>query len=59
MGLDPGRIIHISEGSRFFGNASPALIDEVGEIVTLPTKPFQVVPEFRHSYALERMLVCS
>jgi uncharacterized protein (DUF362 family) len=52
MGFDPDRIVHIRQGSRFLGNASPALIDQVGEIVTSPTKPFQVVPEFRHLYAL-------
>jgi uncharacterized protein (DUF362 family) len=48
MGFDPDRIVHIHEGSRFLGNASPARIDQVGEIVNAPTKPFQVVPEFRH-----------
>ena len=52
MGFHPGRIIHIREGSRFLGNASTALIDQVGEIVGPPTKPFEVVPEFRHLYAL-------
>ena len=52
MGFHPDRIVHIREGSRFLGNASPALIDQVGEIVNPPTKPFQVVPEFRHLYAL-------
>jgi uncharacterized protein (DUF362 family) len=52
MGFHPGRIIHIREGSRFLGNASTALIDQVGEIVGSPTKPFEVVPEFRHLYAL-------
>ena len=52
MGFHPDRIIHIREGSRFLGNASTALIDQVGEIVNPPTKPFQVVPEFRHLYAL-------
>ena len=52
MGFDPDRIVHIREGSRFLGNASPALIDQVGETVAPPTKPFQVVPEFRHLYAL-------
>jgi uncharacterized protein (DUF362 family) len=52
MGFDPDRIVHIHEGSRFLGNASPALIDQVGEIVNAPTKPFQVVPEFRHLYVL-------
>jgi uncharacterized protein (DUF362 family) len=52
MGFDPDRIAHIREGSRFLGNASLALIDQVGEIVGPPTKPFEVVPEFRHLYAL-------
>ena len=52
MGFDPDRIVHIHEGTRFLGNASPALIDQVGEIVNAPTKPFQVVPEFRHLYVL-------
>ncbi len=52
MGFEPDRIAHIREGSRFLGNASLALVDQVGEIVNPPTKPFQVVPEFRHLYAL-------
>jgi uncharacterized protein (DUF362 family) len=52
MGFHPDRVIHIREGSRFLGNASPAIIDQVGEIVNVPTRPFQVVPEFRHLYAL-------
>ena len=33
MGFHPERVSHIREGSRFLGNASPALIDQVGEIV--------------------------
>jgi uncharacterized protein (DUF362 family) len=52
MGLKPGRIVHIREGSRFLGNASPALIDLVGEIKNPPATSFQVVPEFRHLRAL-------
>ena len=32
MGFEPGRIAHIREGSRFLGNASPALIDLVGDL---------------------------
>ena len=52
MGFEPDRIVHIREGSRFLGNASVALIDQVGETVEAPAKPFQVVPEFRHLYAL-------
>ena len=50
MGLEPGRIVHIREGSKFMGNASPALIDQVGETLTRPTTPFQVVPEFQYLY---------
>ncbi len=52
MGFEPDRIVHIREGARFLGNASPALIDQAGEIPRPPTTPFQVVPEFRHLYAL-------
>jgi len=52
MGLEPGRIVHVREGSRFLCNASPALIDLVGETVNAPATPFQVVPEFRHLRAL-------
>jgi len=47
MGFEPGRIAHIHEGSRFMGNAHPALIDEVGETFRPPTTPFQVVQEFQ------------
>ena len=52
MGFDPRRIAHIREGSRFLGNASPALIELVGETVNAPATSFQVVPEFRHLRAL-------
>ena len=48
MGFEPGRIVHIREGSRFLGNAHPALIDQVGEIFKPPKTPFQVVPEFQY-----------
>jgi len=47
MGFEAGRLVHIREGSRFMGNAHPALIDEVGEIFRPPTTPFQVVQEFQ------------
>ena len=52
MGFDPDRIVHIHESSKFLGNSSPPRIEQAGETVTAPTKPFQVVPEFRHLYAL-------
>jgi uncharacterized protein (DUF362 family) len=54
MGFEPERIVHIREGSRFLGNASPALIDQVGETVDVPAIPFQVVPEFRYLHAEAR-----
>jgi uncharacterized protein (DUF362 family) len=52
MGFEPDRIVHIREGAKFLGNISPVLIDQVGETVTPPTTPFDVVPEFRHLYAV-------
>jgi len=48
MGFHPERVSHIREGSRFLGNTSPTLIDQVGETVASPTIPFGVVPEFRY-----------
>jgi uncharacterized protein (DUF362 family) len=51
MGFEPSRIVHIREGSRFFGNASPWLVDQAGEILTAPTSPFRVVPEFQNLHA--------
>ena len=48
MGFEPGRIVHIREGSKFLGNCSPALIDQVAEKVDAPTTPFQTVSEFQH-----------
>ena len=47
MGFEPGHTVHIREGARFLGNYRPERIDEVGEIVDPPAKPFDVVPEFR------------
>ena len=52
MGFHPDRVGHIREASRFLGNASPMLIEQIGETVNPPTRPFQVVPEFQHLYAL-------
>ena len=48
MGLEPDRIAHIYEGSRFIGNGSPSLIDQVGDTVDTPATPFRVVPEFQY-----------
>lgn len=52
MGFEPERITHIREGARFLGNLSPTLVDQVGESLTAPATPFDVVHEFRHLYAL-------
>lgn len=35
MGLEPSRIPHIGEASRFLGNSSSALIDQGGETLVL------------------------
>lgn len=46
MGLEPDRIVHVHEGSKFLGNSSSNLIDQAGEAVLHPDVPFQIVPEF-------------
>jgi len=51
MGFEPDRVVHLREGSRFLGNASPGLVDHAGEILNAPAIPFQVVPEFHHLWA--------
>jgi uncharacterized protein (DUF362 family) len=48
MGFEPGRIVHIREGSKFLGNSSAELADNVGEAIAPPTTPFQVVHEFQN-----------
>jgi uncharacterized protein (DUF362 family) len=52
MGFEPDRIVHICEGAKFLGNVSPAVIDQLGDALTPPPTPFDVVPEFRHLYAV-------
>jgi hypothetical protein len=46
MGFEPNRIPHIREPSRFLGNSSTAAIDQVGETLTSPASPFQVVQDW-------------
>jgi uncharacterized protein (DUF362 family) len=46
MGLDPARIEHIAEASRFLGNIKPAAIRQLSR--WKPLRPFQVLPEFAH-----------
>jgi uncharacterized protein (DUF362 family) len=48
MGLEPNRIPHIREGSRFLGNSDLSLIDQAGEILTRPLTKFQVVPDWAY-----------
>ena len=48
MGFEPDRIEHVRDGSIFMGNSSPALIDQVGQVLTPPITPFHVVPEFQY-----------
>lgn len=46
MGLEPDRVPHIHEAAKFLGNASPDLVEQMGEPVRQPEKPFGVVPDF-------------
>lgn len=48
MGFEPNRIPHIREASRFLGNSSTSLIDQVGETLTRPAAPFRVVPDWTY-----------
>ncbi|MBV9623040.1 MAG: DUF362 domain-containing protein [Acidobacteria bacterium] len=46
MGFNANHIPHVREASRFIGNTSTALIDQVGETPAAPRLPFSVVPEW-------------
>lgn len=46
MGLNPARLVHINEASKFLGNSSSRLIEQAGELPLKPSVPFSVVPEF-------------
>jgi uncharacterized protein (DUF362 family) len=46
MGFEPHRIGHVREGSMFLGNSGSGLIDQVGEALTSPETPFQVVSDW-------------
>jgi uncharacterized protein (DUF362 family) len=46
MGLDPDRIVHVHEASKFLGNSAYSLIDQAAESVRPPDVPFRLVPEF-------------
>jgi uncharacterized protein (DUF362 family) len=51
MGLQPSRVPHIREASRFIGNSATALIDQVGESLSRPVTSFRVVPDWAYLYA--------
>ncbi len=46
MGFQPNRVAHIHEGSRFLGNSSTLVIEQIGEPLTQPRTPFRVVPDW-------------
>ena len=48
MGFEPDRIPHIHEGSRFLGNASSELIQQICEPVISPQSPLETVSEWAH-----------
>lgn len=48
MGLLPEKVAHIHEAAKFLGNLSTWLIEQLGEPVTSPAEPFEVVPEFQY-----------
>jgi uncharacterized protein (DUF362 family) len=51
MGLEPSRVPHIREASRFIGNSATALIDQVGESLSRPVTSFRLVPDWAYLYA--------
>src|SRR5207248_1533654 len=48
MGLEPSRIPHIREASRFLGNSSTKLIQQICEPLISPQCAFQTVSEWAH-----------
>ena len=48
MGFMPHRVPHIAEAARFLGNGAVEVIDQIGEPVDVPDRPFSTVPEFAH-----------
>lgn len=46
MGIQPGRVTHIAEASRFLGNLNEAQIQLVAERIPRSATPFSVLPEF-------------
>ncbi len=48
MGFMPERVPHIAAAARFLGNSSLDSIDHLAEPLKLPSRPFDLVPEFRY-----------
>ena len=48
MGFDPQQIRHLSEGCKFLGNLHEDRITMLGEEVSVPTRPFSVLADFRY-----------
>ena len=58
MGFVPGRIVHIREGPKFMGNASPALIDQVGETLARPRLHSKRFSSFNISMHFDILTTC-
>ena len=52
MGFDPLQVRHLPEGGQFLGNLQEDRITMLGERLSVPTRPFSVLPAFQ--YLLER-----
>jgi uncharacterized protein (DUF362 family) len=53
MGINPNGVPHIRETALFLGNAVPHAIEQLGEHLEMPARPFHVVPEFEYLRAFE------
>jgi len=51
MGFDPLQVRHLSEGGQFLGNLHEDRITMLAERVSVPTRPFSVLPEFQYLLA--------
>jgi uncharacterized protein (DUF362 family) len=48
MGFDPQQVRHLSEGGQFLGNLHEDQITMLAEGVSVPSRPFSVLPEFQY-----------
>lgn len=56
MGFEPNRIPHIREASRFLGNSCLSCIEQVGETLSRPAVPYQVVADWEYLRSAEHHL---